>query len=276
MLCKFCQIGLYFEYGSYTTYTRTPPQELRSNASIFELAPVGERLALPFIYSDPDFHSSPEPLSVQSSFGQILRNFQTGDLSNEYDMSSFNCETLNIILHYALSGKMRSSVVEARKRGWEALTSLQPLKGLRIVDYGCGRTGRFVQAMRSLGAEAYGIDARPPINSDIVPSSAVGREQHPELFNADIVTCTYVFGVADDQQQDYGEDAAVMMYNLLKPGGIVINFPKPRAERDNPVIGMQKNDATVKTFSGKVDPTDYWNYDIGRKALPAETQQAAE
>lgn len=243
--------------------------ERQPDAKTFTLVPADERFALPFVYSDPDFTSPPEPRSVESSFGQILTDFETGAPHNEYELSSFNRETLTLIVHYAVRGEMRSQIVAARERGWKALEALQPLKGLKIIDYGCGDTAKFVRALRSLGAEAYGIDSHPSSHSDIIPTSAINHDQHPELFGADIVTNVYVFGVADRTQQGSGSAAGAVMHDLLKPGGVVINYPQPRNDRDNPVLGMQQKDKTVKTFSGSVyevdDTPSSWKYTIGRK-----------
>ncbi|MBI4407978.1 MAG: hypothetical protein HY565_05780 [Candidatus Kerfeldbacteria bacterium] len=289
------------QFKSRVTPERQPGEHF------FELASREQRRALPLIKHDPSFPKDtlPVPEYARSLIGAAAEQLDRSEDAPEV--------ALRLILHFALRDPKKRAVIydvltktppahwELRgafkkalppdyqmpegfppdyKPAWEAVRQLQPLHGIKVIDYGAAEGG-FVRILRALGAHAYGIDREDKwptweerdfhkpydlINERGEPIIVMGRErfQRPDvqefLADADIFTSNRLLRVVN-RTPEHRQVMDVVTDRILKPGGLVITTPAFYDER--------LDDA--EHYGNRYSQFDYrggddgWDYSIARK-----------
>ncbi|MBI2411393.1 MAG: class I SAM-dependent methyltransferase [Candidatus Kerfeldbacteria bacterium] len=142
--------------------------------------------------------------------------------------------TMGMLLGYALerpeNTEVLSTVLKTQRESYEKtnineLKERQVLQGMRILDIGCGRQGRFVKSLQEFGAEVFGLDIQFPNDpddsivhrGDISDMHTVPENIRNQQYDAVISTMTFVTEV----DSVYGE-ALFNALSLVKPGGYAI------------------------------------------------------
>lgn len=243
-----------------------PPQTERPpRPDSFQLASPAERRQYPFVAMDPSFTEDPvdiDALPIRHIFREQIKRDGNYDRSPPV-FSAFNYQTFAALCHFVLKGELRRRVADIVQHNgeWDDLALLQPLLGLKIVDYGSGDIALFSHYLRELGAEVKNINSYPTDNPDVIWLHDLAH--HPDLAGADIVTCTSVFEPTNPLQSDKGSEAGRIIEHLLKSGGLLILSPIPAETDDHPANGMQHLDTAFGIFSG-AGGIDDWS--VARKA----------
>lgn len=238
---------------------RTSPEARREHTRAFELPPLRERMQYPFIAFDP---AKPEK-RLDAPIGARMLMSRFVDDGPEYLRELPIPEGLPLILHMTLHGRNRAHVsqwlnhmktersemqhgrfVELNRVPWAMFEHTQPLKGLKILDYGSAEQGVLTRALRALGAEAHGIDFNDgpvyhddrdhprsfAIQSASGPLTVLGRNRmddpavRQKLQDIDIVYSGKLMRtVAPDQHKHALEEWFIP---LMKPGALLITVPK--------------------------------------------------
>jgi hypothetical protein len=243
-----------------------PLQERQPRSEVFELAPVAERRTLPFVAMDPAFTEDPDDIAVLPARALLRQGAEAmaEKFEDPYELSAFNQVTFATLLHFVLRDEVRRGVAEAmtQPKAWEEIIALQPLRGLKIIDYGSGEEALFGKLLTALGAETYSLISHITSSPNVIEIRNIA--QHPELANADIITCSFVFDETNPILSSSGEASGPTIESLLKPGGIFIMSPAPDIPENQPARGMQHIDSEFSTYTAS-DILDNWS--VTRKAV---------
>lgn len=119
----------------------------------------------------------------------------------EDEGSQYLHNTLGMIFSYGIDKERSKEIYEISedKEFNEKIRKLQPLKGLSILDIGCGSEGRFVRFLRELGADARGLDIQKPekddniiLQGDITEPENLPKEIKDKKFDLVVSTMTFV------------------------------------------------------------------------------------
>ena len=284
----------------------------RQPENFFELPPRVLRQWLPLIGHDPSFPNS--TLDVPQT-ARYLATTGFDELQLEHDAPD---EALRLVLHFGMCDPASRAQLLAQlqqeppvdynrfialkqlhdslphlppvseknypdhKPAWRTLRAVQPLVGLKVVDYGAA-SGGFVQLLRTLGAMAYGIDLtdqrirqihrdttaqRELVNEHNVPLLVMSRERYFRedtqqfLTGVDMFISSRLLRTVNPAPQ-HRQVMDVVTERLLKPGGLVLTLPSLATN------GEHLDDADH--YGQRYSQFDYqgsdevWDYTVARK-----------